>query len=81
VTPNQMRGQVSAVYLFVVNFIGQGLGPLAVGVISDYVIRDPAEIRYALLIVVLGSGVLAAVFSWFARRPYRERIAATAQWQ
>ena len=81
VTPNQMRGQVSAVYLFVVNFIGQGLGPLAVGVISDYVIKDPAEIRYALLIVVVTAGVLAAVFSWFARHPYRERIAATAQWQ
>jgi MFS family permease len=81
VTPNQMRGQVSAVYLFVVNFIGQGLGPLAVGVISDYVIKDPAEIRYALLIVVLASGILAAVFSWFARRPYKERIAATAQWR
>jgi MFS family permease len=81
VTPNQVRGQVSAIYLFVVNFIGQGLGPLAVGLISDYVIKDPAEIRYALLIVVVGSGVLAAVFSWFARRPYRERIAATAHWQ
>jgi MFS family permease len=81
VTPNQMRAQVSAVYLFVVNLIGQGLGPWAVGAISDYVLGDPLQIRYALLSVVVGAGTIAAVLCWFARRPYRERLAATAQWR
>jgi MFS family permease len=81
VTPNQMRGQVSAVYLFVVNLIGQGVGPWAVGAISDHVLKDPSQIRYALLTVVLGAGVTAALLCWFARRPYRVRLEAAAQWQ
>ena len=81
VTPNQMRGQVSAVYLFVVNLIGQGIGPWAVGAISDHVLKDPSQIRYALLAVVLGAGVTAALLCWFARRPYRVRLEAAAQWQ
>ena len=49
VTPNQMRAQVSAVYLFTVNFIGLGFGPALVPMISDYILRDPMQIRWGLL--------------------------------
>jgi hypothetical protein len=81
VTPNQMRAQVSSVYLFVNAMLGIGVGPSLVGFISEYVLRDPSQIRYALMIVVVGAGSLAAILSWFARAKYRERLALTAQWQ
>ena len=53
VTPNQMRAQVSAVYLFTVNLLGLGFGPALVPIISDYILRDPMQIRWGLLIVVV----------------------------
>jgi MFS family permease len=81
VTPNQMRAQVSAMYLFTVNLLGQGLGPWGVGAISTHILRDPSQLRYALLIVVASAGTIAAILAWFARKPYRERLALTATWQ
>jgi MFS family permease len=81
VTPNQMRAQVSAMYLFTVNLLGQGIGPWAVGAISTHILRDPSQIRYALLAVVVTAGTIAAILAWFARKPYQARISLTATWQ
>ncbi len=81
VTPNQMRAQVSSVYLFVNALLGMGIGPALVPLISDYILKDPMQIRWALSIVVFGAGTLAAILLWLERRPFRERMAAAAQWQ
>jgi MFS family permease len=81
VTPNQMRAQVSAVYLFTVNFIGLGFGPALVPMISDYILHDPMQIRWGLLVVVVTSGTIAAILLWFVRPVYRQQVAQTAQWQ
>src|SRR5690606_28292813 len=37
VMPNSMRGQASAIYLFVITLIGLGIGPTAVALVTDYV--------------------------------------------
>jgi MFS family permease len=81
VTPNQMRAQVSAMYLFTVNFLGMGIGPALVPFISDYVLHDPSQIRWGLAIVVVSCAAIAAALLWYARPKFRERIAATASWQ
>ena len=81
VTPNQMRAQVSSVYLFTVNMIGMGVGPALVPAISDYILRDPSQIRWGLLTVVAGAGTIAAILLWFERPVYRSKVAAAAQWQ
>ncbi len=51
----ELRALSSAVYYFVLNLIGMGLGPLAVGMLSDYL--TPAygdfSLRYALALVAL----------------------------
>ena len=39
--PNQVRGQVSALYLFLLNLGGGSLGPLLPGVFNDYLFHDP----------------------------------------
>jgi hypothetical protein len=80
VTPNQMRAQVSAVYLFTVNLIGLGVGPYLVPMISDSILRDPMQIRWGLLIVVVVSGTIAAALLWRVRATYLLLVAHTAQW-
>jgi MFS family permease len=65
VTPNRMRGQVSAVYLFMVALIGQGLGPTSVAIATDYVFKDDNAIGYSLALV--GTFFIAlgtAAFLW-----------------
>ena len=81
VTPNQMRAQISSAYLFTVNLIGLGVGPALVPFISDYILRDPMQIRWALLIVVVSGCAIAATLLWYARPLFRDKIAATAHWQ
>lgn len=51
----KMRAMSSAVYYFVLNLIGLGLGPLFVGALSDYLgpIYGTESLRYALFIVTI----------------------------
>ena len=62
ITPNRLRGQVTALYMMVVNIVGLGLGPLIVGVFTDYYFTDPADLRYSLAIVTASSAPLAMLF-------------------
>ena len=81
VTPNQMRAQVSAVYLFTVNFLGLGFGPALVPMISDYILRDPMQIRWGLLDRRRHAGHDRRDPA-VARPPvYRQQVAQTAHWQ
>jgi MFS family permease len=81
VTPNQYRAQVSAVYLFVVNALGLGVGPTLVPLLNDHVFHDPAKIRYSLIIVVFCAAVTAIVLLLKVRPIYRQKLAEAAQWQ
>ena len=58
ITPNEMRGQVTAVWLFLFNFVGYGFGPTIIALITDYVFHDEARLPEAL---ALSSGVLGTI--------------------
>lgn len=81
VTPNQMRAQVSAVYLFVINLLGMGLGPTLIPFINDRLFHDPKMIRYSLSGVVLVGGAVASLLLWRVRAAYRENYERAAGWQ
>lgn len=65
---NRMRALASAIYFFVLNLIGLGLGPLLVGVLSDALHPGYGveSLRYALLIVVPIVGVWSVYHFWRA---------------
>ena len=71
VTPDRLRGRVSAIYLLVYNLLGLGLGPVMVAFMTDYVFRDDARIGYALLVSVSICAALSAVFLFSAARGMR----------
>jgi MFS family permease len=81
VTPNQMRAQVSAIYLFVINVLGLGIGPALIPYINDKFFHDPLKMRYSLSAVVIGGCLLAAVLLWLVRPIYRKKHADAAAWQ
>jgi hypothetical protein len=79
VVPNEMRAQVSAVYLFTISVIGSGLGPLVVALATDLLFRDEAMLRYSMsgFAMIMAPG--GAALMWMALRPYREAIAAAPE--
>ena len=48
-TPNQYRGQIIAVYLFAINLIGLGMGPLLVGAMTDQLFQNESLVHYSML--------------------------------
>ena len=53
VTPNQMRGTVTAMLLFMTNIVGLGLGAVIIAAITDFVFADDMALRYSLAIVAI----------------------------
>lgn len=76
--PPHMRAMATAVLLFVLNLIGLGLGPITVGLISDY-LAGPGElgpgdgVRWALVLSSL-IGLLTFGLFWMARKTIREEL-------
>jgi MFS family permease len=50
ISPNRIRAQIVAIYLLIANLLGFTLGPTSVGLLTDYVFKDPALIGYSLSI-------------------------------
>jgi MFS family permease len=80
-TPNQMRAQVSALYLFSVNITGLALGPLMVGVFTDQVFGQPADIKYSLALTGLLLTPPAIVMLIVGRKHFRQGVIAAAAWE
>jgi MFS family permease len=70
ITPNRMRGQVSALYLLVVTLCGIGLGPFAVGILTDYLFANPNLLNRSLSVLVAVAGPLGGLMLLYARDPY-----------
>ncbi|MDD3444932.1 MAG: MFS transporter [Zavarzinia sp.] len=74
IMPNQMRGQASAVYLFIVNLIGLGLGPTAVALATDFVFQDEAKVGYSLALIAGIALPLSGAILLAGCRPYRRSL-------
>jgi MFS family permease len=48
VTPNRLRGQVTALTLLAVNLIGLGLGSSIIAAFTDFVFGDEQSLRYSI---------------------------------
>jgi len=73
IAPNEMRGQVTALYLFMFTFFG-AMGSFVIGTVSDLVVRNPDELWQALLIVAALFMPTATFFMWRAIGPYRAEV-------
>jgi len=78
IVPPHMRATTSAILLFTINLIGLGLGPLAVGILSDVMsnvvgLGSAQGVRWALIISTC-FGVLAFALFWLARKTIREEM-------
>lgn len=75
VTPNEMRGQVTAVYLFVLSLIALGIGPSTVGWLTTYFFADVMAVGRSAVTVGVCSASLSVVLLASGLRAYA-RMAA-----
>jgi len=75
VTPNRLRGQMTFLFLFIMNVVGMGLGPMVVGTLNQYVFGE-ALIRHSLSAVGALMGLPAIYIFWRGLRPYGRAIAS-----
>jgi MFS family permease len=78
--PNPMRGQASAVYLFIINMIGLGLGPTAVALCTQYLFRRDDAVNYSLLVVHLLALSLAAILLGGGLKPFLRSLERLNRW-
>jgi MFS family permease len=80
VTPNQMRGQIRALFQLVFNFVGYAIGPLFVALFTDHVFHADSAIRYSLTTAAAITGPIAALLTWWGMKPYARSVARAASW-
>jgi MFS family permease len=73
ITPNELRGQITAVYLLLTSLIGLGMGPTAVALLTDYYFEDPLSIGASLAITVSVSLFIGIVLMQSGRSAYLQR--------
>jgi MFS family permease len=72
--PNQMRAQISAVFLLVSNLIGLGVGTTVVALITDKVLVSPKAVGVSMSIVNLVATLLAIFLLWLGRAHFRRSV-------
>lgn len=73
VAPNAMRGQVTAIYLFMFTFFG-AMGSFIIGLVQDFVVGVEAELWKSLVLTASVLLPVATLCMVRAIRPYREEV-------
>jgi MFS family permease len=74
VTPNEMRGQVTALYLFLFNVVGLALSPVILALLTDYVFQAESQIRYAILTSAMTFGPISLFVIWLGLKPFGQEV-------
>jgi MFS family permease len=73
IAPNDMRGQVTAFYLFMFTFFGQ-MGSFVIGWVQDTFVGVDKDLWKALLLTAATLLPLATIMMYRAIKPYREEV-------
>lgn len=69
--PNQVRGVVSALLIFILNLGGLSLGPFLPGFFNDYVFQDEQMVGMSLVLTLGLATVIGALLFRLSYAPYR----------
>lgn len=76
--PNQMRAQISAVFLLISNLIALGVGTTLVALLTDKVFGSPKMVGMSMSVVNLIATLLAIGLLWLGCRQFRLSVAREA---
>ena len=74
VAPNRLRAQIVAVYLLIANLLGNTIGPAGVGLVTDYIFKDPSRLGDSISVVAPLLYLTGALIALMAVKPYDQII-------
>ena len=74
VTPNQMRGQATAIYLFCISFLGLSIGATSVALVTDYIFHDEKMLSWSMSIVCSFSSLCSILLFLSSLRPFFKAV-------
>lgn len=74
-TPGRLRGVVASLYTFSAQFIGYGIGPTAIALVTDRGFGDPKMVGYSIGIVCCTASAIASWLMFSALPHYRQLLA------
>jgi len=81
ITPNQIRGQISAIYVFMLNIIGVGIGPSLVAASTDFLYGSDLAVGKSLVLVASTLGPIGAVLFYSGMKAYRRCLEDSKRWE
>ena len=78
ISPNQMRAQVTALYLFISNMFGIGLDPTFIAFFTDIVFKNDLAVGSSMSIAVAIACPIGVLFFWRGLKPYRDSLESAA---
>ncbi len=80
ITPNELRGQIVALYTLATGLISLTVGAFIVGELNDTVFTAPTGIAQSLAVVYFGCGLLAAIVLLFGRKAFIRAAERAKAW-
>jgi MFS family permease len=80
IVPNEMRGQVRALYQFIFNVVGYGLGPLIIALFTDKLFHGDQYLRYSIALMATCLTPFAIIAVWLGLRPYADALQRSRAW-
>jgi MFS family permease len=74
VTPAELRGKITALYLFIYSVLGVALAPVVNGLISDFVLHNEALIRWAIFWPEIIFNPLSLLVIWWGMKWYGREV-------
>jgi MFS family permease len=75
-TPEQHRGVISAVFLMFFTLFGAGLGPLAAGLVGDFVLRSEHQLGLAMVLSTVLFALIGLGYAVHGRLAFARSVAA-----
>jgi MFS family permease len=80
IVPNEMRGQITALFLFCFTMIGLGIAPTLVAALTQYVFGEESMLRYSIASIHILLGPLATIIFWYGLKAYGQAFARARAW-
>jgi MFS family permease len=81
ITPNQMRGLTTAVYIFLTNIFGLAVGASVMAAFTDFIYRDDSMLHYSIASANALFYPLAIALFAYCLKGYRASMAEAGHWK
>ena len=81
ITPNQMRGQTTGLYIFFTSFIGMAFGTSTLAALTDFLYKDDGMLHYSIATTQGVFKPVAALLFWYCLAGYQKSMAEAGKWE